>query len=61
MLSSPNFEEQRGLRDFIADIKRRIRYVKQSPEYESNQTIGVAIALLESIIAELERDVRSRT
>jgi hypothetical protein len=59
MLSFPKLEEQRKLRDFIADIKRRITYVKQRPEYETNKTIGVAIALLESIIADLERDVRS--
>ena len=59
MLSFPKLEEQRKLRDFIADIKRRITYVKQSPEYETNKTIGAAIALLESIIADLERDVRS--
>jgi hypothetical protein len=59
MQSFPKLEQKRKLHDFIADIKRRITYVKQSPEYATNKTIGVAIALLESIIADLERDVRS--
>jgi hypothetical protein len=59
MRSSPEVEKERKLREFIAEIKRRITYVKQSPEYETNKTIGVAIALLESTTADLERDVRS--
>jgi hypothetical protein len=59
MQSSPELDKQRKLRDFVADIRRRITHVKQSPEYETNKTIREGIALLEPIIADLEREVRS--
>jgi hypothetical protein len=59
MPSFPRLEKQRKLLDFNSDIKQRITYVKQSPEDETKKTIGVAIALLESIITDLEGDVRS--
>jgi hypothetical protein len=59
MHSSPELDKQRKLRGFIADIRGRITRVKQSREYETDKTIRDAIALLEPIIADLERDVRS--